>query len=150
MRTLSYQQADARDAERIFCLSQALIEEYEDVSAIDYDKVLAWMRRKIEHNISSYTRILADGRLAGYYRLVPDGGQMELDDVYVLEAFRNQGIGTQALQEMLCECERDVILYVFTKNVGAMRLYERNGFERSQSVSATRCVMVRRHAGKGL
>ena len=48
----------------------------------------SWMRRKIERGIVSYTRILADGQTAGWYRLVPCDGGMELEDFYLLEGAR--------------------------------------------------------------
>ena len=49
------------DAGMIFDLCRALIDEYEDISSIDYAAVLAWVRRKIDKNITQYRRILCDG-----------------------------------------------------------------------------------------
>ena len=116
MSCISVQQAEAQDAARIYDLSRALIDRYEDTASIDYEAVLSWMRRKIERGIVSYTRILADG----------------------------QGIGTQVLREILNTCRCDVMLYVFTRNARVMRWYERNGFRIDRQVSATRCIMVRK------
>ena len=139
MSCISYQQAEAQDAARIYDLSRALIDHYEDTASIDYEAVLSWMRRKIERGIVSYTRILADGQTAGWY------GGMELDDFYLLEGARGQGIGTQVQREILNTCRCDVMLYVFTRNARVMRWYERNGFRIDRQVSATRCIMVRKY-----
>lgn len=145
MSCISVQQAEVQDAARIYELSRALIDRYEDTASIDYEAVLSWMRRKIERGIVSYTRILVDGQTAGWYRLVPCDGGMELDDFYLLEGARGQGIGTQVLREILNTCRCDVMLYVFTRNARVMRWYERNGFRIDRQVSATRCIMVKKY-----
>ena len=140
---LTYVPAEHSDAGTIFSLSKALIDAYEDTAAIDYEKVLAWVRRKIETNIGTYTCILCDGQKAGYFRLCPAGGMTELDDLYILPEFRNKGIGTAVLRKCLGEAVLPVMLYVFTKNTGAMALYSRLGFRIQEYVGGTRCIMVR-------
>ena len=69
---LSFQSATLQDVDLIFQLNKELIDRYEKVKDISYDDVLAWVRRKIEQNIDSYTRICADGVHAGFYRFVPN------------------------------------------------------------------------------
>ncbi|MBQ3487279.1 MAG: GNAT family N-acetyltransferase, partial [Clostridia bacterium] len=91
--------------------------------------------------IDEYTRVLWDGELAAYYRFVPDGDRMELDDLYVLPAFRDRGIGTAVLRRCLA-CGKPVFFYVFTQNTRAVALYEREGFRRIETVSPTRCLMA--------
>ena len=64
---LTYGKASLDDADRIYKLSKSLIDEYEDVEAIEYDKVLRWVRNKIIGSIGEYTAVFADGVKAGYY-----------------------------------------------------------------------------------
>lgn len=144
MSRIRFVQAEARDAESILGLSKELIDNYEDTASIDYEAVLAWMRRKIERGIGGYTRILSDEQLVGWYRLFPRDGCMELDDFYLLEGARGQGIGTQVLQRILDSCRCDVMLFVFIRNARVMRWYERSGFRVERQVSPTRCIMVRK------
>lgn len=141
---LDYAPADSTDAAMIYAMCKALIDCYEDPASIDYEKVLAWTKRKIETQIGQYTCILKDGQKAGYYRLYPMEGQLELDDFYVLPDFRNQGIGTKSLKRIISEADCPIFLYVFTQNRGAVKLYRRMGFEKVEQVSATRCILRRK------
>ena len=142
---LMYLPAVREDARRIYELSKSLIDQYEDVSSIPYDNVLAWVREKIESNLLTYTRIMAEGQTAGYFHLfINEDGRLELDDFYVLEPFRGQGIGTEVLKEILANAEEEIMLYVFERNTGAVRLYERMGFETEKPVGKTRRIMVRK------
>ena len=86
---LSYEPAKGEDAPAIFAFARELIERYETDPDLDLSMALDWTRRKIEKRIGEYTRVLADGTVAAYYRLAPDGERLELDDLYVLPAFRD-------------------------------------------------------------
>ena len=140
---LTYEPARESDVETIYALSKALIDAYEDVGRIDYDEALAWTRRKIEKRISAYTRVMLDGRLAGYYRFEPSGERMELDDLYVLPAYRGRGVGTAIVERCCRQTSAPVFLYVFAKNRGAVALYARLGFQIVERVSDTRYIMQR-------
>ena len=138
---LTYIPADASDIEPIFTLSRDLILRYEDLTAIDCDRVLAWVHRKIEENITQYRRILAGGTHAGYFRLSPAASGWELDDLYILPALQGRGIGTAVIED--CCARGPVILYVFTNNTGALNLYRRLGFRVREQVSPTRLILER-------
>lgn len=140
---LKFERASGADVEAIFALSKALIDQYEDVESIDYDKVLQWVRRKIGAQIGEYQRVLMDGDLAGYVHFHPDGERMELDDLYILPEYRGRGIGTAVVEKCCAETEKPVYLYVFRRNEGAVRLYQRLGFEIVQEVGSSRYIMQR-------
>lgn len=135
--------AAVRDIGTIFDLSKVLIDEYENLQNINYDKVLTWVRRKIEVNIASYTCIFYRGQKAGFYRFCPNDTMMEIDDLYILPEFRNQGIGTFVIRKCCSETNLPVMLYVFTRNTGALSLYRRLGFQVTQAIGDSRCIMVR-------
>jgi ribosomal protein S18 acetylase RimI-like enzyme len=139
---LRYESATAADIDLIFDLNNQLICRYEDLHAIDPEQVLAWVRRKITNHIGSYTRILWQGELAGYYRLVPHGEELELDDLYILPKFQRKGIGSTVLRHC-CDTDKSIMLYVFIKNQRAIALYQRYGFDESETVDATRIIMRR-------
>ena len=141
--TLTFAPAEDPDAAVIFSLSKALIDAYEDTAAIDYEKVLNWVRRKIGSCIGQYTCVFADGHKAGFFRISTADGMAELDDLYILPEFRNRGIGTAVIQKCCAETGLPLMLYVFTKNTGAMALYRRLGFRVQEYVGNTRCIMVR-------
>ena len=139
---LSYEPATPADINPIFDLCKQLIRRYEDPNSIDPDLVLPWIHRKITAHIASYTRILYQGKIVGYYHLAPNGEEMELDDLYVFPKFQGMGIGSAVLRRC-CATNQPMMLYVFTENHGAITLYRRFGFTEAETVSATRIIMRR-------
>ena len=139
---LTYSPARPEDAPVIFGFARELIERYETDPDLDLIMALSWTRRKIEKHIHEYTRVLLDGEVAAFFRFAPDGQRMELDDLYVLPAFRDRGIGTAILRRCVAE-GKPIYFYVFTKNTRAIALYEREGFRKAEDVSSSRCIMAR-------
>ena len=138
---ITYLPADESDVGLILEQSLSLVERYEDFSTIDKEEVFAWLRRKTEKRIGEYTRILCDGVTAGWIRACDHGEKLELDDLFVLPPFQNRGIGTAVLQKYLAESEKPIFFYVFARNSGALRLYERLGFRVRERVGETRLIM---------
>ena len=136
---LTFTPADERDVDAIYTLSEDLIRRYEDLTAIDPAKVLAWVRRKIAANITEYRRINRADVHVGYFRLTPYEDGWELDDLYIFPDFQNQGIGTAVVRS--CCARGPVTLYVFTRNTGAVALYRRLGFRQIRQVSPTRLIL---------
>ena len=140
---IGYMPATDEDIQPIFNLCKGLIEEYEDLSSIDYSKVLAWVEKKISQNISKYIAITLAGEKVGYYCLERQEVKWELDDFYILPSYRGRGIGTVVLKK-ICESTNGCIyLYVFRNNIGAISLYNRFGFQTVNVVSNTRQIMER-------
>ena len=140
---LTFSPAAPGDAETIFRFAKGLIETYEDPLTIDLPRALEWTRRKIEKHIAEYTCVYADGEKAGYFRFCSCKNGMELDDLYIFPEYRCRGFGTAAVTRCIAQTDRPIELYVFTQNTGALRLYRRMGFEITQQVSNTRCILRR-------
>ena len=140
---LSYQPAFPEDVDTIFRFNKELIDRYENIQNIPYDDVLNWVRRKIEKAIHTYTRVYADGVHVGFYRFVANEEKMELDDLYIFPEFQSRGIGTCVIEKCCVETEKPVMLYVFIRNTGAWKLYQRLGFEIRENIRGSRYIMVR-------
>lgn len=140
---IGFEPATVDDAALIFALNQSLIEQYEDLGRVDYPRVLDWVRRNVAAHVGEYSRMLADGSIAGYFRFHPVGEKMEIDDLHVLPAYRSQGIGTAVIRKCIAETGSPVILYVFIRNTRAVALYERLGFQITQTVWDSRYLMER-------
>ena len=138
---LTFAPGEPEDVEVLFRLSRQLIDQYEDVDRIDYEKVLRWVRRKIEAHITEYVRVMVGGEIAVYYRFQPCDGKMELDDLYILPSFRCRGIGTRVLEKCRQETDLPIFLYVFVRNVRAIALYQRMGFRIVKAAGETRYIM---------
>ena len=140
---IRYENATTCDIEIIFQLNKKLIEKYEDISKIDYKKVLEWVRKKIESNINEYTCIFENDNKVGYFYFHKVEEKMEVDDLYIFKEYRNRGIGTEILKKCISETNLPIFLYVFTKNTKAVSLYEKLGFKVVENIKDSRYVMER-------
>ena len=140
---LKYKPARNMDIEPIFKLNKALIDEYENIEIIDYQKVLLWVRNKIETHIQEYIYVMFNGKKVGYYYFHHTDGKMEIDDLYVFPQYRNMGIGTEILKKCISETNLPIFLYVFASNKRAIALYQRLGFEITETIKGSRYIMQR-------
>lgn len=138
---LTFEPARQEDILPLWDLNKNLIDRYEDCASIDYDRVLNWVRKNIETQLPHFQRILSDGDLAGYFCLQPSEEGLELDSLFILPWFQNQGIGTEVLRKCRHDAKDTLFLYVFRENTGAIRLYQRLGFQITKEVGATRYIM---------
>ncbi|NOK78243.1 MAG: N-acetyltransferase [Chloroflexi bacterium AL-N5] len=72
-----------------------------------------------------------DGTPVGRIYLSYSHYEIRLLDITLLPMYRNQGIGTALLQDVIHQAEtskRPIQLYVFRTNEGAFRFYQRFGF----------------------
>ena len=139
---ITYRKATADDIEPIYTLCRQLIHDYEQLESIDYPKVMAWVRQKIEASIEEYTAIYYQGQKAGYYHFYQnEDGQFEIDDLYIFPAFQNQGIGSAVILKCCASVNAPVMLYVFIRNHRAVSLYQRLGFEIVQTIHNSRYIM---------
>lgn len=139
---ITYDKAKIEDIPHIYQLCKQLIDTYENVENIDYDKVMKWVRQKIENSIDEYTVICADGQKAGYYRFYKnEDGKYEIDDLYIFSEFQNKGIGSEIIRRCCLSVDEPVMLYVFIKNERAAALYKKLGFEVVKTVRDSRYIM---------
>ncbi len=143
MKHLTFVPASPEDADLIFAQCKELVLRFEDPKEVELDYVLQWLQKKIRNHISQYTCVLCGDEKVAFFSLAEGENGMELDDLYVLEPYRNQGIGSQILAHCFESTNRSIYLYVFTANDGAIRFYLRRGFVITQQVSPTRCIMTR-------
>lgn len=145
---LTYQPITQQDVENIFRMTKEHILQYENLKLIDCDQVFAWCHRKIEHQSGDYRRIFCGEELAGYVAVHQESDtKREIDDFYLLEPFREKGIGTQVLNQIIENTKRDgktLFLYVFIRNEGAVRLYRKMGFKVTETIKDSRYIMERK------
>ena len=140
---LEFKNANINDIDTIYNLNKQLIDMYEDVESIEYEKVLAWVKRKITKYINEYTCVVLNNQTVGYYHFHQDEARMEIDDLYVLPEYQNKGIGSKILEKCCLETRLPIYLYVFSKNVRAIALYERFGFKIIENINNSRYIMQR-------
>ena len=133
---INFKQATIEDIDVIYELSKDLIFKYEKQGNLDY--ILKWMYTKIKSYIEEYQVIYQNNFKVGYFRLFMQDEYKELDDFYIFEEFRNQGIGTEVLNQI---CKDPMQLYAFNENIKAIALYERFGFRIIKDLNNGRSIM---------
>lgn len=144
---ITYAHAQKVDVENIYTFCKELIEQYE-TDPVPMEKVLDWEYRKIENQLADYRVILADGQKVGYIHINEEPeGRRELDDLYLFPEFRGKGIGSAVFRQITEEADQEkktLFLYVFCKNEGAVRLYQRQGFVITDKAGNSRWIMERK------
>jgi len=96
--------------------------------------------------------ILSDGAPAGFLHMGSRGGACDwLEDVFVREELRGQGIGGQAIElaweRLRAQGLETMYLEVVPANEGAIRLYHRLGFTNLNTLTLNRSVKEKRQLG---
>lgn len=138
---LEFEKGKEEDLDLLFRLNKDLIDRYEDIAAIDYPRVLNWVRENLRENLPHITTVTADGQRAAFFCLCPEEDKWELDSLFVLDSFQNRGIGSAVLDRCIRESDGKLRLFVFRGNTGALRLYCRKGFRISREVGKTRYIL---------
>lgn len=97
----------------------------------------AAFRELLDHPDCFYLVAVADGEVAGGAGYTSLSGEGSIDNVVVAEAYRNRGIGSALVRELLARGEAQgaqaFTLEVRVSNEAAIHLYEKYGF-RSEGI----------------
>lgn len=118
----------------------------EMLSAEQIDYMLGWMyapariRREMRDQIAEYHWLRLGGETVGFAAVGPgeDSGEVYLHKLYVLPEQQGQGIGSAALAALEGAARaggaEKISLRVNRGNAAAIRVYEKNGFQRIAEV----------------
>ncbi len=88
-------------------------------------------REEAENGLARYFVARDDGRIVGYggVWIVREEGQ--ISNIAVLPEYRRKGLASAILEKIISECSRQeqLVLEVRESNLGAIRLYQKFGFE---------------------
>lgn len=138
---IKLQKADLCDISNVFKLFCELVEKYENLDIKNYDAIKNWELLKLNKNIDKYNRIICDEEFVGYINVIESDNEVEIDDFYIFFNQRNKGIGSTVLQLIKCKYSKPIFLYVFIKNIDAIKFYNKAGFVYKMDVDDTRIVM---------
>lgn len=129
---LDYKVVDAKEKDVDILTSIKLVTMIDD----EMDKVLSYaektkIRKSVDKNIERtcelYKVIYVDNKIAGAYLVLPYEDGYIIDEIYLFEEYRNNGIGTRVIQEIIDEY-KTIYIWVYKNNKNALRLFEKIGF----------------------
>ncbi len=120
--------ASREDKELLIRYKLSTIYEYAfDITNEEKDKINQYVNNSIVEELDKYKIILVDEKIAGAYLVVDDEMGKKLDEIFIEEEYRGQGIGKSIINEI--KAKSDVVtLWVYKRNERAIKLYKSLGF----------------------
>lgn len=120
--------ASKKDIPRLIKYKKDIIYMYsKDLVEDERNKMDEYVITSANEMFEDYYNIIIDDKIIGSI-LLKDMPQGKLiDEIYIEKEFRNNGIGTDIIREML-EKNRNIYLWVYKENKKAISLYKRLGF----------------------
>ncbi len=129
---LDYKLVNAHSKDNDILVSIKLVTMIDD----EMDKVLSHTEKtkirksvsvNIERTCEDYKIIYVNNKIAGAYLTLPYEDGVIIDEIYLFDEFRNNGIGTDIIKKLQKD-NPDLYVWVYKNNRDAIRLFERLGF----------------------
>ena len=107
----------------------ANILEYANSATLEeQDKIEGYVQAEIKTELEQAQMILLEGQTVGCLIVTKKDDGMLIDEIYLEEDYRNQGIGTSCLKQLLQKYST-LYLWVYKLNYQAISLYQKLGFQ---------------------
>ena len=116
------------DIEKLIDYKKKTSFEYaNDLSENEINKINNYVKNNVPKLLNNYSNIVVDDKVVGCLLLIDKDDGTLLDEIYLVEEYRNKGIGTNIIKEVINN--NDIIyLWVYKENVQAISLYKKLGF----------------------
>lgn len=104
-----------------------ILEYAKDVTLEDKKKIEGYVQTDIQKGLENAQMILVKGQIVGCLIVTKQDDDMLIDEIYLDEDYRNQGIGTDSLKQLLKKYST-LYLWVYKLNYRAFSLYQKLGF----------------------
>ena len=117
------------DIERLIEFKKKTIYEYaKNLSEKEVSEINNYVLNHVPKVLDNYFNVVVNNEIIGCVLLTDvDDGKL-LDEIYILEDYRNRGIGTDIIKKIISD-NSIVYLWVYKENVKAISLYKRLGFD---------------------
>lgn len=117
-----------KDINRLIEYKNRTIYQYaKDLSNEEIDRINKYVTSEVPRLINDYCNIIVNNKIVGCILLTSNDNGKLLDEIYLEEEYRNKGIGTKIIMDILNN--NDVVyLWVYKENEKAISLYKKLGF----------------------
>lgn len=121
--------ASIKDIERIKKYKLITIFEYaKDLDKEEVEKINNYVNKTISNQIFEYKNIVLNNIIVGSFLITKNENGLLLDEIFIEEQYRNKGIGTSIIKDVVSKSNSNVYLWVYKDNVKAFNLYNKIGF----------------------
>ena len=120
--------ASKKDIPRLIKYKKDIIYMYsKDLAEDERNKIDEYVITSVNESLKDYLNIIINDKIIGSILITDLKEGKLLDEIYLEKEFRNIGIGTDIIREML-EKNRNIYLWVYKENEKSISLYKRLGF----------------------
>ena len=135
--------SSSEDIDRLIDYKKRTIYEYaKDLSEDEINKINNYVDNEVPKQLNDYSNIIVDNKDVGCVLITNKDDGVLLDEIYLEEEYRNKGIGTDIIKNVLKD-NNIVYLWVYKKNEKAVSLYKKLGFKVIEETES-RYYMTRR------
>lgn len=121
--------ASIKDIERIKKYKLNNIFEYaKDLDKEEVEKINNYVNKTISNQIFEYKNIVLNNIIVGSFLITKNENGLLLDEIFIEEQYRNKGIGTSIIKDVVSKSNSNVYLWVYKDNIKAFNLYNKIGF----------------------
>lgn len=121
--------ASIKDIERIKKYKLNTIFEYaKDLDKEEVEKINNYVNKTISNQIFEYKNIVLNNIIVGSFLITKNENGLLLDEIFIEEQYRNKGIGTSIIKDVVSKSNSNVYLWVYKDNIKAFNLYNKIGF----------------------
>ena len=121
--------ASIKDIERIKKYKLNTIFEYaKDLDKEEVEKINNYVNKTTPKQIFEYKNIVLDNIIVGSFLITKNENGLLLDEIFIEEQYRNKGIGTSIIKDVVSKSNNNVYLWVYKDNIKAVNLYNKIGF----------------------
>ena len=121
--------ASIKDIERIKKYKLNTIFEYaKDLDKKEVEKINNYVNKTISNQIFEYKNIVLNNIIVGSFLITKNENGLLLDEIFIEEQYRNKGLGTSIIKDVVSKSNNNVYLWVYKDNIKAVNLYNRIGF----------------------
>ena len=121
--------ASIKDIERIKKYKLNTIFDYaKDLDKNEIERINNYVNETIPKQIDEYKNIVLNNIIVGSFLITKNENGLLLDEIFIEEQYRNKGIGTSIIKDVVSKSNNNVYLWVYKDNIKAVNLYNKIGF----------------------
>jgi len=116
------------DIDKLIEYKKNTIYEYaKELDDTEINRINNYVENNVPKLINNYFNIVIDNKVVGCLLITSKDDGILLDEIFIEEYYRNNGIGTNIIKNILSN--NDIVyLWVYKDNIKAINLYKRLGF----------------------